>query len=92
MKSEAVRALDLTDCKSLLTLQRVGLDSEAESLHFHERKRGQSYNIHPYTPMAVDGYPRDRCEAEFGVGRFAGAMAKTIDLPFASLRKLRTAC
>ncbi len=28
MKSEAVRALDLTDRKSLLTLQRVGLESE----------------------------------------------------------------
>ena len=38
MKSEAVRALDLTDRKSLLTLQRVGLESEAESLHFHGRR------------------------------------------------------
>ena len=34
MKSEAVRALDLTDCKSLLTLQRVGLESEAERVAF----------------------------------------------------------
>ena len=30
MKSEAARALDLTDRKSLLTLQRVGLKSELQ--------------------------------------------------------------
>jgi hypothetical protein len=50
--------------------------------------RGQSYNIHPYVPRQLA--TRDhRCEAEFGVGRFAGAMAtKTIDF----LRKLRRAC
>jgi hypothetical protein len=38
MKSEAVRALDLTDRKSLLTLREVGPKSEAESLHFHGRR------------------------------------------------------
>ena len=58
-----------------------------------QSKGVSSYNIHPYTPMAEDGYPRDRCEAEFGVGRFAGAMAtKTIDFLLAFLRKLRRAC
>ena len=37
------------------------------------RRQGVSPNvIHPYVPEAV-GYPRDRCEAEFGVGRLAGA-------------------
>ena len=37
MKSEAARALDLTDRKSLLALQGVGWESEAESVRFHGR-------------------------------------------------------
>jgi hypothetical protein len=37
MKSEAARALDLTDRKSLWALQGVGLESEAESVRFHGR-------------------------------------------------------
>ncbi len=41
---------------------------------------GVSPIIHILIQMAVVGYPRDRCEAEFGVGRFAGAIVtKTID-------------
>ena len=35
MKSEAARAFDLTDRKSLLALQGVGWESEAESVRFH---------------------------------------------------------
>ena len=53
--------------------------------------RGQSYNIHPDTPKAVDGYPRDRCEAEFGVCR-SDWQTKTIDFLLASLRELSRAC
>jgi hypothetical protein len=37
MKSEAARALDLTDRKSLLALQGVGRESEAESVRFYGR-------------------------------------------------------
>ena len=37
MKPEAARALDLTDRKSLLALQGVGRESEAESVRFHRR-------------------------------------------------------
>jgi hypothetical protein len=37
MKSEAARALDLTDRKSLLALQGVGRESETESVRFHGR-------------------------------------------------------
>jgi hypothetical protein len=36
MRSEAARALDLTDRKSLLALQGRGLESEAEGVRFHE--------------------------------------------------------
>ena len=37
MKSEAARALDLTDTKSLLAVQGVGRESEAEGVRFHGR-------------------------------------------------------
>ena len=37
MKSEAARALDLTDWRSLLALRGIGLEFEAESVRFHRR-------------------------------------------------------
>jgi hypothetical protein len=61
MKSEAARALDLTARKSLLALQDVGRESEAESMRSHGRgvpKAGGSQtralgNGQPQEPFAL---------------------------------------
>ena len=50
--------------------------------------RGQSYNIHPYAPMGINGHPRDRCEANLAL---AGANGDEDNrFPTAVLKKLKS--
>ena len=92
--AEAQIKTDKVDARILADLLRANLIAKVHICGKATRgagARGQSYNIHPDTPKAVDGYPRDRCEAEFGVCR-SDWQTKTIDFLLASLRELSRAC